>query len=91
FEGPLVSVDVWLVTVLGAAVPEAAADEDPDLSSSECDSRPDQPAIDQDGAILPATVSESMKSLAEFHFRFGVFPADHGHVAFPARRGDVNP
>lgn len=62
FEGPIVSVDVWLVTVLGAAVPEAPVDEDRDLLSSECDIRPEQLAIDPDGVVLPESVSESMKS-----------------------------
>ncbi len=62
FEGPIVSVDVWLVTVLGAAVPEAPVDEDRDLLSSECDIRPEQLAIDPEGVVLPESVSESMKS-----------------------------
>lgn len=81
FHGPVVIVDVWLVTVLGATVPEAPVDEDCDFLSSECDIRPEQLAIDPDGVVLPEPVSESMKSRAEFNFRFGVFPADGGHVA----------
>ena len=84
---PVPLVVLWLRTVLGAGVPEAAVDEHRHLARGERDIRADPFGGQVEAEILPVSVAHRVQRAAQRQLRPRVGPAIRFHVRRTAEAG----